>query len=249
MASFKGKVVAITGAASGIGLATAKLLASRGADLSLADVQKDALEVVAAEITSAGGSVITTIVDVRDNGQITAWISRTVEHFGKLHLAANMAGVITRHNDLLQDLQQDDWDLVISINLTGIMQCMRAQLKVMQDGGAIVNAASIAGLIGRKRDSAYSASKHGVIGLTRSAAKEVGQDRKIRVNCIAPGFIETPMAMQGIARAGKPLDLSITALGRAGQANELAEVIAFLLSDQASFVSGAVYNVDGGWVC
>lgn len=186
MASFKGKVIAITGAASGIGLATAKLLASRGADLSLADVQKDALETVAAEITAEGGSVITTVVDVRDNGQITAWISRTVEHFGKLDLAANMAGVITRHNDLLQDLQQDDWDLVISINLTGIMQCMRAQLKVMQDGGAIVNAASIAGLIGRKRDSAYSASKHGVIGLTRSAAKEVGQDRKIRVNCIAP---------------------------------------------------------------
>jgi len=249
MASFDGKTITITGAASGIGLATAKLLASRGAKLSLADVQKDALQLVAAEIAASGGTVMTTVVDVRDDDAVSVWISDTVEHFGKLDLAANLAGVVTKHNHLLQELQQDDWDLVMGVNLTGIMQCMRAQLKVMQDGGAIVNAASIAGLMGRKRDSAYSASKHGVIGLTKSAAQEVGSDRKIRVNCVAPGFVETPMGMEGIKRAGKPLDLSITALNRPGQASELAEVIAFLLSDQASFVSGAVYNVDGGWVC
>jgi NAD(P)-dependent dehydrogenase (short-subunit alcohol dehydrogenase family) len=186
MASFNGKVVAITGAASGIGLATAKLLASRGAKLSLADLQNVALENVAGDIIADGGTVIATVLDVRSNDAVSSWVANTVEHFGRLDLAANLAGVITRHNDQLQDLRQDDWDLVIGVNLTGIMQCMRAQLKVMQDGGAIVNAASIAGLMGRKRDSAYSASKHGVIGLTRSAAKEVGIDRRIRVNCVAP---------------------------------------------------------------
>lgn len=186
MASFEGKVIAITGAASGIALATAKLLSSLGARLSLADVQKEQLKKVVADLDLREESILFRAVDVRKKEQVSAWIEDTVQHFGRLDGAASLAGVISRKNDLLQDLEDDDWEFVMSVNATGMMHCLRAELKVMSGGGSIVNAASIAGLIGRRRNSTYNASKHAVIGVTKSAAKEVGADRKIRVNCVAP---------------------------------------------------------------
>ena len=186
--SFTGKVVAITGAASGIAAATAKLLASRGASLSLADVQQEALETQAAEIKQTYHvEVITYVVDVRHAEEVDAWIGKTIEHFGRLDGAANLAGVLGRHlgKFTIAEQDEDDWNFVLGVNLTGVMHCLRAQMRVIEKGGSIVNAASIAGLIGRPKSAAYAASKHGVIGLTRTAAKEIGKD-STRVNAIAP---------------------------------------------------------------
>ena len=186
--SFAGKVVTITGAAQGIGLATAHLLASRGASLCLADVQEEALEKAAAEIKAAYGvDVIPCIVDVRNVTQVDAWIQKVIDHFGRLDGAANLAGVIGKNlgKTGIVDQDEDEWDFLIGVNLTGVMHCLRAQMRVIEKGGSIVNAASISGLIGRPNSAAYSASKHGVIGLSRSAAKEIGKDGT-RVNSIAP---------------------------------------------------------------
>jgi NAD(P)-dependent dehydrogenase (short-subunit alcohol dehydrogenase family) len=183
-----GKVVAITGGASGIGLATAKLLASRGALLSIADVQdkalKEAVTAIKSEVSAA--QVLTFQVDVRNSESVVAWIKATVDKFGKLDCAANLAGVFKAvANGTVETEDQDNWDFMIAVNLTGVMHCLRAELPYMKSGGSIVNAASILGLQGAVGTAAYSASKHGVVGLTRSAAKEVGK-KGIRVNMISP---------------------------------------------------------------
>ena len=184
----QGKVVAITGGASGIGLATAKLLAARGALLSLADVQdkalKDAAKAIKTEVSAA--QVLTFQVDVRDSDSVVAWIKATVEKFGKLDCAANLAGVFkASQGGTVETENQDNWDFMLAVNLTGVMHCLRAELPHMTAGASIVNAASILGLQGAIGSAAYSASKHGVVGLTRSTAKDVGK-RGIRVNMIAP---------------------------------------------------------------
>jgi NAD(P)-dependent dehydrogenase (short-subunit alcohol dehydrogenase family) len=184
------KVIAITGAASGIGLETAKLLASQGAKLSICDVNEVALQEKAAEISALSSSptnILSTVVDVRLPASVDAWIAATVSTFGKLDGAVNLAGVIPKviNIERVEDLNDEDWNFVIDVNLHGVMHCMRAQLREMNVGGSVVNAASICGLIGFPKNAAYTAAKHAVIGLSRSAAKEVG-DREIRVNCIAP---------------------------------------------------------------
>lgn len=255
---FEDKVIAITGAASGIALATAHLLASRGAKLSLADVSADALTKHAEEIrTRYSTDVISFPVDVRDYSKVEDWIDQTKKHFGRLDGAANLAGVIPKSIGLkgVDEQDLDEWDFVMGVNLNGVMHCLRAQLKSIQDGGALVNASSVAGLTGRQNNASYTASKHGVLGLTRSAAKEVGV-RNVRVNCICPGRIETPMVRKAeqIAGAeskekGTMLSESGVALRRGGQPEEVAKVIAFLLSDESSYVTGAAITIDGGWVC
>lgn len=181
------KVIAITGAASGMGREVAKLLASKGAKVSLCDVQVEALKTVVDEITQAGGTAISTTVDVRNRTEVEAWIQLTVDTLGKLDGAANLAGVIGKQNNIapVQDIDDDDWDFVIGVNQRGVMNCMRAQVPNFNDGGSIVNASSIAGVMGVKNNAAYVASKHAVVGLTRSVAKEVG-DRGIRCNCFCP---------------------------------------------------------------
>lgn len=183
-----GKVIAVTGAAQGIALATAHLLASRGAHLSLADVQGETLEKEASKIKQEYSvDIITCTVDVRNAESVDTWIENTVQHFGRLDGAANLAGVIGRNlgKTPVAEQDEDDWNFVVGVNLTGLMHCLRAQIRHIEHGGSIVNAASIAGQIGRPMSAAYAASKHGVIGLTRSAAKECGKHHT-RVNSVAP---------------------------------------------------------------
>lgn len=185
--SLQGKVICITGAASGMAAATARHFASKGAILSLADVQETPLSDLASELEKSGAQVLATVVDVSKRKSVEDWIAATVEKFGKLDGAANLAGVIGKQYlqaDMV-DIDDDDFDFVLSVNVKGMLNCLRAQAKNMKDGGAIVNAASILGLIGSKKTFAYVASKHAVIGMTRAAAKELGA-RNIRVNCFCP---------------------------------------------------------------
>jgi NAD(P)-dependent dehydrogenase (short-subunit alcohol dehydrogenase family) len=185
----EGKVVALTGGASGIGFATSMLLASQGVHLSIADISEGPLQEAVAKLKEASpaAKIISTIVDVRKDDQVNKWIETTVKKLGRLDGAVNLAGVIPKciNKERVEDLNNEDWHFVIDVNLHGVMYCMRAQLQNMNNNGSIVNAASICGTIGFPKNAAYTASKHAVIGLSRSATKEVG-DREIRINCIAP---------------------------------------------------------------
>ncbi|KAH6673090.1 3-oxoacyl-reductase [Halenospora varia] len=249
-----GKVIAITGAASGIGLATAHLLASRGAILSLADLQDAALSTAAASISEKypNTQIHTFPLDVRSAASVDAWIAAIVEKFSRLDGAANLAGVIGKSIGIggIADIEENEWDFIIGVNLTGVMHCLRAEMKVISEGGSIVNAASIAGLMGRANNGAYAASKHGVIGLTKSAAKEIGV-KGVRVNSIAPGRIDTPMSMTARSTDTVAITKEATdiALRRNGKADEVASLIAFLLGDESKYISGGTHSIDGGWFC
>ncbi|KAF4636429.1 hypothetical protein G7Y89_g1663 [Cudoniella acicularis] len=242
-----GKVIAITGAASGIGLATAHLLASRGATLSLADLQESALSIAASSITSQYQVPIHTFVlDVRSASAVDSWISAIIEKFSRLDGAANLAGVIGKSIGIggIADVDEEEWNFIIGVNLTGVMHCLRAQMKVISDGGSIVNAASIAGLMGRANNGAYAAS------LTRSAAKEIGV-KGVRVNSIAPGRIDTPMSMTARSTDTVAIKKEATdiALRRSGKADEVASLIAFLLGEESKYITGGTHSIDGGWFC
>jgi NAD(P)-dependent dehydrogenase (short-subunit alcohol dehydrogenase family) len=189
MNRFSGKVIAVSGGASGIGLATAKNLISQGANVSISDIDENALQRAVKDIEACGGhkgNLLAVAADVRSSAQVKAWIDSTIDTFGKLTGGANMAG-ITGHEPTTTAANIEDslWERVIGINLTGVMVCQREQLRVMQDGGAVVNCASVAGIRGVKGQAAYSASKHGVVGLSKSAAKEMAA-RNIRINVVAP---------------------------------------------------------------
>jgi NAD(P)-dependent dehydrogenase (short-subunit alcohol dehydrogenase family) len=188
MSSLQDKVIAITGAASGIGLALTKLVAARGAKLALADMQREALDDLVAQLKSSGVEAVGTCVNVTRSQEVDDWITATKAHFGRLDGAANLAGVSgkTGVSANIWEQRNDEWDFILAVNLTGLMYCVRAQVGVMEKGASIVNAASVAGLIGRPGIGAYAASKHGVVGLTKTVAKEVGPAKGIRVNAVAP---------------------------------------------------------------
>ncbi|KAK5312456.1 hypothetical protein LTR93_011327 [Exophiala xenobiotica] len=253
MAFFANKAFAITGGASGIGLELAKLLSSRGAAVSIADMQESALDAAAATIEQiAKGSwkspVLLRKVDVRCAEEVDAWIRQTKDTFGQLDGAANFAGVAGRMGASgIMDQDEEDWQFVLAVNLTGVMHCMRAELRVLSPGGSIVNAASVAGLRGTPNAGPYSASKHGVIGLSRSVAKEVG-GQGTRINCVAPGPISTPL-FHGTKDINHQAIGDATAMKRYGEPEEVAALAAFLLSDQSTYITGAVYTVDGGSFC
>ncbi|OAL44232.1 oxidoreductase [Pyrenochaeta sp. DS3sAY3a] len=250
MRSFEGKVIAITGAASGIALALTLQLAELGARLSLADLQEQQLHQLIADLKGQGVDAIGTKLDVSSSQQVNDWIAATVGHFGKLDGAANIAGIELGFTNI-EDLTDAIWDKMLAVNLSGVMYCVRAEIRAMNNGGSIVNAASLAGIMGRPGIGAYACSKHGVVGLTKTAAKEVGI-KGIRVNAVAPGPVQTPM-LDSLLKSTPTTSSSATTqtylslpLQRKGEAIEVAKTIAFLLSDESSFTTGVVYSVDGG---
>ncbi|KAM0477605.1 hypothetical protein ACHAPX_005919 [Trichoderma viride] len=250
--ALKGKVFAITGGASGIGLATAQVLSRRGATVCIADVDPEAMKAAEVYLTSLEVPHMVTRVDVSKRKEVDAWIESIVKAHGRLDGAANVAGVIGKYHGVspVSELDDDEWDRIIGVNLTGTMYCMRAELRNMNDRGSIVNVSSIHGLKGFARHGAYDASKHGIVGLTRAAALENGE-REIRVNSVAPGAIYTPLMQKNWDFSGRPKDAVFddpTAFQRQGTAEETANVIAFLLGPESTFVSGSVYKVDGAWI-
>jgi NAD(P)-dependent dehydrogenase (short-subunit alcohol dehydrogenase family) len=251
----EGKVALVTGGASGIGRATALALAREGAKLIIADMQEDGGHQTVHMITEQGGEAMFVKTDVTQAHAVEALISTAVETYGRLDCAHNNAGIsglgiAGTQRALTADYPEERWHQVIAINLTGVWLCMKYELAQMltQGGGAIVNTASDAGLVGLPYASAYVASKHGVVGLTKTAALEYAQ-QGIRVNCVCPGYIATPMTAPGrqdperMARiiASEPI-------GRMGQPEEVAEAVVWLCSDAASFVTGHTMTVDGGYV-
>ncbi len=246
-----GKVALVTGGASGIGRATALLFAREGAQVAVADRVVDGAEQTVAEINAAGGQALAIACDVTDEAQVAAMVQATVAAFGRLDCAFNNAGIgtapVQAHGLKLGDLPLEAWNGLLAVNLTGVFLCLKHEVQAMRQsgGGAIVNTASIAGLVGLAGAGGYVASKHGVVGLTRTAAADHADDN-IRVNAVCPGFIETPMTETTLARHGGRILLRVP-MRRTGLPEEIAEAVVWMSSDRAGFVTGSCYTVDGGY--
>ncbi|MCD6505654.1 3-oxoacyl-[acyl-carrier-protein] reductase [Candidatus Poribacteria bacterium] len=242
----KDKVAIITGSARGIGKSIATLFARQGAKVVISDIADEIGEKTAQEIKELGGEAIYLHCDVSDSEDAERLISSTVESFGRLDILVNNAG-ITR-DSLLVRMKDEDWNQVISINLTGTFNCTRSAAKVMmrQRNGCIINIASVAGIMGNVGQVNYSASKAGVIGITKSAARELAR-RGVRVNAIAPGFIMTEMTAK-LPEAERERILEMVPLGKPGTPEDVANVALFLASDAARYITGQVIRVDGGMV-
>jgi NAD(P)-dependent dehydrogenase (short-subunit alcohol dehydrogenase family) len=250
MGKSSGRVCLVTGAAKGIGRAVAARLADDGASVALADVDEDAVVRAAEELRSAGADVTAHRVDVAQSREVAAWVAATAEHFGRIDALVNNAGVAVSGG--VEGLSEEDWDRVVSINLKGVWLGMKYAIPVMRatGGGSIVNMSSVQALVGFPGWAGYAATKGGIIALTQQAAVEYGPEN-IRVNCLAPGTIMTPMNEAIFRSAADPEALiadwnSSHALGRFGQPTEVAAAAAFLVSDDSSFVTGACLRVDGG---
>ena len=250
--SFEGKVALVTGAASGLGLATAKAFAAAGASTVLADQNEREVQAAATQLTDQGFTALAIACDVSDDAQVEAMVKKTVAAFGRLDAAYNNAGI---QNVLAEtaDSQRDDYDRVMGVNLRGVWSCMKFELQQMreQGSGAIVNCSSLGGLIGGNKRGTYHAAKHGVIGFTKSAALEYAT-RGIRVNDVCPGMIQTPMSDKMIAEGqGEELDTMLNTfvpMKRLGRPEEIAGAVLWLCSDAASYITGQSISVDGGYV-
>lgn len=239
---FTGRVALITGAAGGIGGVLAEMLQASGADLVLADINLAGVEAKAAELSGGAGRVVPVQLNSSDPASIAALVERVEREFGKLDFLVPAAGIYP--TALLEDMPFEDWRKVLSINLDGVFLLTQSLLPLMDEGGAIVNLASVAGHRGSLSHAHYSVSKAGIIALTRNFALEIGK-RGIRVNAVSPGIIMTSMTDSIRAEKGDLL-IAQTPLVRNGEPSETASVIAFLLSEAASFVHGEVVHVNGG---
>ena len=243
---FDGRTALVTGGASGIGLAIARRLAQGGAAVVLADYNEEAAADAAAELQNAGARAASVFTDVTDAAATSAAVRFAADAFGGLHLAVNNAGIAGP----LQPTgayDTDAWDRVIATNLTGVFHALRFELPVLADegGGSIVNVSSILGVNGFAGSPAYVAAKHGVLGLTKTAALEYAA-QGVRVNAVGPGFVDTPLLGETDLAQREEL-ISLHPQGRLGSPKEVAEVTAFLLSDRASFIQGSFHLVDGGY--
>ncbi|PJZ25499.1 beta-ketoacyl-ACP reductase [Leptospira hartskeerlii] len=246
MIDLKGKNAIITGAARGIGKATALKLAQAGANVVIADLNEEASKATAAEIAKATGvKAIGVSVNVANAESAQAGIQAVVDNFGSIDILVNNAGITK--DTLMLRMKQEQWDAVIAVNLTGTFNCTQAAIKFMAknpNGGSIINLSSIAGVNGNIGQTNYSASKAGVIGLTKATALEMA-GRKIRCNAIAPGFIATEMT-DAIPEKIRTAMVAAIPLKRAGQPDDIANTIAFLASDLSSFITGQLIEVNGG---
>lgn len=245
-AEFAGKVALVTGGASGIGLALSRRLAASGAAVVVADHHADSAVKTADELKANGARAAAVTLDVTDPASVEAGVRFAVDTFGALHLAVNNAG-IGGPSQPTGEYAVEDWDKVVATNLSGVFYSMRYELPAIlaAGGGAVVNISSILGTNGFAGSPAYVAAKHGVVGLTKTAALEYAA-HNIRVNAVGPGFIDTPLLRDTDGPARDHL-VSLHPAGRLGTAEEVAELAAFLLSDRASFVHGSYHLVDGGY--
>jgi 3-oxoacyl-[acyl-carrier protein] reductase len=249
---FANKVALVTGSARGIGRAIAETLASRGASLVIADLRAELATTTAQEIAaqqiaaSTGQRTLAIAVDVVDSNSVKAMVDRVLIEFGHIDILVNNAGV-TRDN-LIMRMEEADWDLVLNINLKGAFNCSKAVVRTMmkQHYGRIVNIASVSGLAGQAGQANYSASKAGLIGMTKALARELGS-RQITVNAVAPGFIPTDLT-KDLPSELKDASLKMIPLGRWGSTQDIAAAVAFLASDEAAYITGHVLSVDGGMV-
>ncbi|MDM0116113.1 SDR family NAD(P)-dependent oxidoreductase [Variovorax sp. J22R133] len=243
---FQGRVVIVTGAASGIGAATSTRLAELGACVVVCDFDKAAVLAFSSRLNANGGNTVGIAADVRDAAALQLAVDLAVSEFGGLHLAVNNAGVATPFAPV-GSVAIEEWDRQIAINLTGAFNSLKAEIPAMisSGGGSIVNVASIAGVNGIKGRGAYVAAKHGLIGLTKSAALDYA-DQGLRVNAVAPGYVDSPL-LRDRSESERRLIEEMHPLGRMSTVDEQAELIIFLLSSRSSFCTGACYLADGGF--
>jgi NAD(P)-dependent dehydrogenase (short-subunit alcohol dehydrogenase family) len=247
--NFEGQVALVTGASSGIGLAAAQGFAQAGASVVLADVNERALKATVDELTSAGHVALAVSCDVSDEAQVAAMVERAVDRFGGLDMAFNNAGIQVPPSDAA-DEPLASYERVTAVNLRGVWACMKHELRQMreQGSGAIVNNSSLGGLVGLPTRASYHASKHGVIGLTKSAALEYAP-RGVRINAVCPGTIDTPMVSTMLETQAGALQeiMNEQPIARLGRADEIAAAVLWLCSPGASFVLGVALPVDGGF--
>jgi NAD(P)-dependent dehydrogenase (short-subunit alcohol dehydrogenase family) len=244
-----GKVAIVTGDASGIGAATALLYAAHGSKVVVSDIHENAGNGVVDQIKQKGGAAIFVKADVSQPSDCEQLVQKTVEAFGKVDIAFNNAGIGGEANPI-GDMSIEGWNKVIAVNLSSVFYCMKYQLQQMvkHGSGAIVNNSSILGAVGFANSAAYVSAKHGVVGLTKNAALEYSA-KGIRINAVGPAFINTPLLTEtGIDDATRKVLVQLHPIGRLGESNEVAELVLWLSSDQASFVTGSYYAIDGGYL-
>lgn len=251
---FDGQVAVVTGGSSGIGESAVRQFAERGAAVVVADVDVDVGEAVAASVRDDGGQATFVETDVRSSEDAAAMVETAVDSYGRLDFALNNAGIRGERHPI-QEYPEDAWQRVIDTNLTGVWNCVKHELRQLDaqgDGGAIVNTASVVGKSGLPDGSSYSAAKHGVIGVTKTAAMEVG-DSDIRVNAVCPGYIDTPMIQSQGDRVSTDEEAleeirALHPMDRLGDPDEVASAAVWLCSEDASYITGDALNVDGGFL-
>jgi len=241
---FEDRVAIVTGGSRGIGKQICLKLASEGAKIAIFDIEETLLKEVAEQIRHMGSEVLLLRVDISDFEKVDRAVKEVIDRFGRIDILVNNAGV--NEDKLLLRMREKDWDKVLQVNLKGTFNCLRAVIRTMvkQRGGKIINISSVVGLRGNVGQANYAASKAGIIGLTKSAAKEVGRYGVI-VNAIAPGFIDTPMT-EKLQEKEKEMFTPQIPLGRMGKSEEVASLVAYLASDEANYITGEVIKIDGG---